>query len=31
MSLLSEGHLMTVVRMSWLWRCHVGLMHTPSS
>jgi len=44
MSLLSERHLMTVVKnvhkpyfifktyvMSWLKRCHVSLMHTPSS
>jgi len=26
MSLLSEGHLMTLNVMSWLWRCHVSLM-----
>jgi len=40
MSLLSELHLMTVVLNMrktwlwlwlWLWRCHVSLMHTPSS
>jgi len=31
MLLMSEWHLMKVHVMSWLWRCHVSLMHTPSS